>query len=213
VAKIKDSIALLKPEQRIYSVTNPVIGLTGGIGSGKSTVSKLLMSKGLIVINADNLVHEIYKEDKTISYLKKLAPQMVENDTINFSQLRKLFFENSLLKSALENYLYQELPRFFKAKLPKKTTTPVIYDVPLLFEKSLDQKVDLSVVISCSEELQIKRVLKRDDTDEETTRKIISNQMQMEEKKKRASYNIPHDNDLEALKTETSKFFDLYFLS
>ncbi len=213
MAKLKSSVQILKETQRLYEVPNPIIGLTGGIGSGKSTVGKFLQAKGLIVVDADKLIHEIYQEQETINFLKKLAPQMIQNNEIDFPKLRELFFNSSLLKSGLENYLYQKLPLFFKSKLPKKKTTPIIYDVPLLFEKELNQQLDLSVVVSCSAEKQLERVLKRDNTDEATTLKIIENQLCMSEKVKRAHYNIINESDLEALKIETSKFFDSYFLA
>jgi dephospho-CoA kinase len=211
VIKLKNSFSLLQEPQRLYGISNPIIALTGGIGSGKSTVGKLLIGKGLNLINADQLVHEIYQERKTINYLRKLAPQMVEDGKIDFKELRKVFFNNSILKNALESYLYQELPKHFIAKLPKKKNAPILYDIPLLFEKNLEYQVDLSVVISCSQELQIERVLSRDQSDRETTKKIISNQMSMEEKISKAHYHIRNDSDLEALKKETSKFFNLYF--
>lgn len=210
---LKGSLGLLNESQRLYGITNPIVAITGGIASGKSTFGKLLMGKGLNLINADQLVHEIYLEEKTISYVQRLAPQMVEDNKIDFKKLRTVFFENSLLKNALENYLYQELPRYFISKLPKKKSVPILYDIPLLFEKNLEHQVDLSVVVSCSQDLQIQRVKNRDQGDPDTTKKIISNQMSMEDKVKKGNYHIENDGDLEALKEEASKFFDLYFMT
>jgi len=184
VLTLKNEYISKTPEQRLYKITCPAIGLTGGIATGKSTVSKLLEEKGFPVICADKLVKEVYKSKKTLLHLSKYYPQVLHNEEVNFKQLRELFFGDKEIQSDVEQLIYSQMPEMF-LKFYHRLNDPsvVIYDVPLLFEKGLDGLVDVKVTVYCSKEEQIKRLIKRDNITEELAQNIVSKQMPIDDKK------------------------------
>lgn len=144
--KLKSKFCKLNPENRLYRLDIPIIGLTGGIATGKSSASSILSKKGAPIIDADALVKDIYAMDETIELLAKLAPQVLKDKkTIDFKLLREIFFNDHSLKGELETHIYSLLPQAFRARL-KSLEAPnfVIYDVPLLFEKGLQKSMDLN---------------------------------------------------------------------
>lgn len=185
---IKEKILLLKPEQRLYSVPNPIIGLTGGIATGKSTVSKNLLKKGFHIIDADQLIKNIYKKEKTFHFIKENYPKAIENNSINFHQLRNILFTSSFELNQVEDFLYPQLKEEFLKNSPKNKKELIIYDVPLLFEKNLHQKVDFCTLVYSDKMTQIKRVIKRDNCSREIAEKILQNQISLEKKKEMSHY-------------------------
>src|SRR5690606_10373426 len=138
----------LKPETRLHQTPVPIIGLTGGIASGKSTVSRMLVQKGIPVIDADQLIKDIYRLPETKTFVSEKCPDALKHDEIHFPTLRERFFNNPELKKDLERFLYQRLPQAFQAAYQKLgSPSYVVYDVPLLFEKGLDRLVDLKVLV------------------------------------------------------------------
>ncbi len=183
----------------------PIIGLTGGIASGKTTVAQVLQDKGFKVINADKLIKAIYAEETTISYVKKNWPGTIKDDAIDFQSLRKLFFGNKKIQENLEGFLYKEMPQKFLSQVSASDEF-IIYDIPLLFEKKLDQLVDLSVCVYCNPEDQIARLIKRDKIDEELAVKIIESQISIEKKSQLADYVIDNNSEHKALAHNVEDF-------
>lgn len=179
------------PESRLYQVDCPVIGLTGGIATGKSTVSKILEDKGLAVICADKLVKEVYQSQKTIDHLKSHYPSVLKAKEIDFSKLRELFFGDKKIQEDVEKLIYSQMPETFLKKYNSfKDPQILIYDVPLLFEKGLDKLVDVTVTVYCPVEVQLERLIIRDGISEELARNIISKQMPIDEKAKKSDIII-----------------------
>lgn len=187
--KPKPSLIKLNKNERLYELDIPVIGLTGGIACGKSTVAKLFKKSGATVIDADKLIHDIYQDQETKDLINSLAPSVLENKTINFKSLRELFFNNKKIKEEVVNFLYQKLPEFFLNELRQYPETQVIiYDVPLLFENNLETKLDCTITVYADRETQLNRVMKRDKITEELAQKILNQQMDIELKKEKADY-------------------------
>lgn len=196
--KIFDQVKLLDPQNRLHNCPIPIIGLTGGIASGKSTASAFLKSKGYKVIDADALVKEIYNEPETFDFIKNLDSQFVSDGKINFTILREKFFSNPFLKNEVENFLYQRIPNKFLSQI-KDDDLFVIYDVPLLFEKKLDSLIDTSILIYCPRKTQLERLLVRDQISTDLANKILDNQMDIELKKQISQFVIHNDQDQEKL--------------
>ena len=139
------------PKNRLYGCHLPLIGLTGGIATGKSTVAKILKEKGIPLIDADQLVKKIYKNPKTIKFISSICPEVVlDNEYIDFPKLREIFFEHHHLKEKIENYIYSELPNAFLEEYSKLDLSHfhfIIYDIPLLFEKNLHSFFDLNILL------------------------------------------------------------------
>ena len=137
----EDLIKIIERADRLYQFQVPIIGLTGGIGTGKSTVAKLLKKAHLPLIDADALIKSIYQMPEIIENIKTLAPNAIAGNQIDFRVLRSLFFNDKTLKAKIEKMLYAQMPEAFKLAY-KELGSPdfVIYDIPLLFEKKLENK-------------------------------------------------------------------------
>jgi dephospho-CoA kinase len=188
----------LSKEERLYQLSVPVIGLTGGIATGKSSFAHLLREKGVHVIDADKLIKKIYQKEDVIAFIKENVPLALEGGKINFRHLREQVFGKADLKSNLEQFLYAHMPTTFKEEINQRPeATWVIYDVPLLFERSLNYLVDQSIVVYTTPQIQLDRLMKRDHIDQDFAERIISHQMPIEEKKKLAHYVVDNSGGLE----------------
>jgi dephospho-CoA kinase len=191
---------------RLYNVHIPIIGLTGGIASGKSTIAELLREHNISVIDADKLVKSIYKNNETIEFIKKNFPESIEDNSIIFPRLRELAFNNPEVKNKLENFIYSYLPsEFAKAFNQLPLVSFVVYDVPLLFEKGLDQYLDATICVYTPREIQIKRLMSRDLISAELALKILNQQINIEEKKLKADLVIDNSGSMELMRSNFLK--------
>lgn len=196
--KLKNEFITLNKSDRLYGLELPLIGLTGSIATGKSSVTRYLKNKyQLEIIDADQLVKEIYKLPKTIELISTLAPDSIELGTINFKTLRKFFFKDDKIKTQIENFIYSKMPEFFLEKLANQKQSFVVYDVPLLYEKKLQSKVDVSILVYTSPEIQLNRLKKRDNITEAEIEKILQNQIPIDEKRKLTKFIINNDQDID----------------
>ena len=204
--EIKAELIKLTKSQRLYQVSHPVIGLTGGIATGKTTVAKLFEESGIPVISADFLVKEVYKMPEALEFILMHWPETVKNNSIQFELLRKIAFSNDKNRELIESFIYSKMKLAFdKTYSLLKSPTLLVYDVPLLFEKNLNPKVDLSICVYTSREVQTERLLKRDSIDIALAEKILNSQWDIEDKKKAADFVIDNSGDLEKLKIEFDK--------
>ncbi|WP_412470348.1 MULTISPECIES: dephospho-CoA kinase [unclassified Halobacteriovorax] len=199
--KLKKEFITLKKDKRLYQMPCPVVGLTGGISTGKSTVSKILHDKGFPIIDADALVKEVYKTKESIDHLKKYYSRVVEEDnSINFKLLREYFFQDIQIQNDIESLIYRQLPEaFLKAFKDLGSPKVVIYDVPLLYEKNLDSFIDHKAVVYCPRAKQVERLMARDGIEKDLACKILAKQIDIEEKAKLADTVIDNSGKPEDL--------------
>lgn len=211
---IKQS-TILETSSRLHSIPSPIVAITGGIATGKSTVVNILRKNGQSVLVADQLIKEIYTQSEIIQFLKLKKPLVLEDHSINFKILRQTTFEDSNFRAELENKLYSKLPEVFWKNyqlLPAKKF--FFYEVPLLFEKKLNTKVDLIVLIHADQKNQLKRIELRDGSDHQTNKKIIESQIPYEDKKDFAHFILENNKDnrdlelqVQLLITQLSQYF------
>ncbi len=205
--KLKDSLIKQTEDTRLYQIPVPIIGLTGGIGTGKSTVADLFRKKGIPVIDADKLVKNIYLKPETHTFIKKNFPEAYHDEKIDFRKIREIVFANQDSKELLENFIYSHMPFEFKQAFWEfNKPSFIVYDVPLLFEKKLHQLIDLSVCVYAPREVQIERLMSRDQIDRVLSENILANQIDIEEKKRLADFVIENISDLNKLETEFESF-------
>lgn len=207
ILNLKQAYCKLDKNQRFYQLERPIIGLTGGIATGKSSASKYLKSKGFPLIDADSLVKKIYAQDETIDFVKSCGEKYVDKHrNIDFKLLRKDVFSSANLKETIENFIYQRLPKAFNSELAKlEPNGAIIYDIPLLFEKDLASQFDITICIGTSLEIQLERVMQRDGISEDLARSIINNQMSIDEKIKKADFHIDNSSDISNLNQKIDK--------
>jgi len=189
----------MKKENRLYNCPLPIVGITGGIATGKSTVSEFYRLKDQTVIDADFIVKRIYQKSSTLDWLQEKLPYVLDNKIINFKKLREVFFNNEDIKNLIEAFIYPQMESIFLNDVDKNAQI-IFYDVPLLFEKKINLKIDKSLVVSCKQDIQIQRVCKRDKISSELASKIIAQQMPLKNKVKLCDYHIDNSFDLETLK-------------
>ena len=176
-----------------------IIGLTGGIATGKSTVSNILASLGAYVIDADKIAHNIL--DKSNEAYKEVVDEFGQkilnnNNKISRKKLGEIvFFDNEKLEK-LENITHPYIIKKIKAIINEKKEDfeYIVLDAPLLFETGLEELVDLTWVIAASYDGQLERIKKRDNLKEKEAKKRISAQMSLSKKKELAD-NIIYNND------------------
>jgi dephospho-CoA kinase len=190
----------LNPASRLYNLGIPVIGLTGGISTGKSSVAKILSDHGLPVINADHLVKDVYRSDDALDFIRNNYPDCIMGEEIEFRLLREKFFSDESAKSAIEGFIYQRLPEAFKKALEKIGPTKIlVYDVPLLFEKNLENSVDLKVVVYAKPLIQRARLMARDGLVQSMAQNIMDQQISIEDKRTRADFVVDNSGTVEEL--------------
>jgi dephospho-CoA kinase len=159
------------------------IGLTGGIGSGKSSVAKVLSGLGLGVVSADALVHEILSTDDEVkkAILGRFGPDVFDSQgQVVRKKLGEKVFSNTSEREWLERLLHPRVrKRVELAKdQAKKAKKPVLfYEVPLLFEKGLQAQFDEIWLVTAPEDLRIQRVQLRDQLSPEEIKKRMANQV------------------------------------
>ncbi len=204
--KLKSMFVKLTPEKRLYQLDKPVIAITGGIATGKSSVTEILRSKGFKIIDADKLVKGIYQTLEAVDFVKRNIPEAYSDEGINFKTLRELFFKSPEIKKKIEDFIYPNLKEaFLKEALSLPQQDFYIYDVPLLFERGIDSKVDLVVVVYAPRETQIQRVIERDQCSMELAKKILDEQMDIEVKRSKANFIIKNQGSKKELAVEVDQ--------
>ena len=181
------------------------IALTGGISTGKSTVCNLFKLHGFLTIDADKIAHKLLDENSH-KIATMFGEQYVENGKVLRKQLGKIIFSNEENKLKLEALLHPLIKEEIikESKVFEEQNKPYFVDIPLFFEK-MHYPIPKSLVIYTPKELQIERLMKRDNIDEVEAKLKISNQMDIEEKRKLADMVIDNSKDLKHLQNEVER--------
>ncbi|MCR1815662.1 dephospho-CoA kinase [Aliarcobacter butzleri] len=181
------------------------IALTGGISTGKSTVCNLLKLHGFLTIDADKIAHKLLDENSS-KIEEMFGKKYVENGKVLRKELGKIIFSNEENKLKLEALLHPLIKEEIikESKIYEEQNKPYFVDIPLFFEK-MHYPISKSLVIYTPKELQIQRLMKRDNIDEKEAKLKISNQMDIEEKRKLANIVIDNSKDLKHLQNEVER--------
>ncbi|MDD6892648.1 MAG: dephospho-CoA kinase [Lactobacillus sp.] len=191
-----------------------VIGLTGGIASGKSTISSILKAVGWPVIDADLIARQIVMPgSKGLEQIvNRFGPQMLNSDgTLDRKKLGKTVFDDPKKLSDLdkiEHPLIQEAINSQLDEFKKQHLPVVVLDVPLLFETGMDEECDLTVLAVVDQATQLKRLMKRDQISKMDAVKKISSQMSLKEKMQRADVIIDNNGTLEQTRSQVAELVD-----
>lgn len=186
------------------------IGLTGSIGMGKSTTSKLFEDEGVAVCDSDAVVHQLYL-DEAVRPIEKAFPGVVENGEVNRKILGDLLRENPANFKVLEEIVHPLVRKRQAAFLQAAREAGfdfALLDIPLLFETGAENRVDVVVVVTCAPEIQKQRVMDRPGMTEEKLQMILARQMPDEEKRRRADYIIDTSNGIADARVQVKAILD-----
>ncbi len=181
------------------------IALTGGISTGKSTVCNLFKLHGFLTIDADEISHKLLDENSN-EISSMFGEQYVENNKVLRKKLGTIIFSNEENKLKLEALLHPLIKEEIikQSRIFESQNKPYFVDIPLFFEK-MNYPISKSLVIYTPKDIQVQRLMKRDNIDEEEALLKISNQMDIEEKKKLANLVIDNSKNLKNLQNEVER--------
>ncbi|MGG1960468.1 dephospho-CoA kinase [Bacillus pumilus] len=179
-----------------------VIGLTGGIASGKSTVSQMIKEQGIRVVDADVIAKEaVGKGTSALHHIVQTFGEgvLLPNGELDRQQLGAIIFSNEEKRKQLNAIVHPEVRKEMLRQRDEginSRETFVVLDIPLLFESQLESLVDRIIVVYTTPELQLSRLMNRNDLSEEEALNRIQSQQPLEEKCKKADRVIENTQDL-----------------
>ncbi len=187
------------------SFENAIV-LTGGIASGKSSAGALLSMLGFRIIDADSIAHKILQEQapKIAEYFGQ--EYLDEQNRVNRRALGGLIFSDSIAKKRLESLLHPLIRQEIKAQSQKQEQfkKPYIIDIPLFFETG-EYPIKKVIVIYTPRSTQLERLIKREGLSKEEAEARLNAQIDIEEKRKRATWVIDNSGDLKQLQRECER--------
>lgn len=190
-----------------------IIGLTGGIGTGKSTAEEIFKRLGAYVIDADSIVHQLYKQEHIKEKLKQIFTEDIfdNNQDIDRKKVARIVFSDKTKRKALEEIIHPEVNKYIDEwlnQIEKNNPDAVaIVSVPLMIETGSYKKYQKIILVYAPKELQIERLIKKGYSYEEAVSRINA-QMDIEEKLKYADYVIMNTSTLENLENQVKRVFD-----
>ena len=172
------------------------VGITGGIGSGKTTFSNHLKKLGYLIHESDVVVSEIYNKPQKefLRFVKeKISKDAVKHNKVNKAEITNVIFSNKKIKKLLERRIHKDVQNSretFIKKHTKKKEKIIFADIPLLFENKLEKKFDLVICIISTKKNRTKRVLKNKKFTKENLNKIFKAQTTDKERRKHSQIII-----------------------
>ena len=182
-----------------------IIGLTGGIGSGKSAAAEIFAELGVPVIDTDIIAHELTRPGQPA--VEEIAARLGRdvlsvNGDLDRDRLRRLVFQDPQKRLQLEQILHPRILDEVDRRIHRLNAPYCIVVIPLLFEKNLQARVDRTLVIDCPESLQRERVLQRPEMDPTQVDAILRSQLTREARRERADDIVTNTTDLDTLRQQ-----------
>lgn len=190
-----------------------ILGLTGGIGSGKSAASAYFRDQGIVVVDADIVAREVVEpgQPALLAIKQRYGSEALHDDgTLNRAWLRAKVFAEPDERKWLESQTHPRIRDSIIAQLKVATSPYAILESPLLFESGQSELVARTLVIDVPEEIQVERASSRDGNEEEQIRRIIAAQIPRSERLQRADDAVDNSGNLEALYSQLEPLHQSY---
>ncbi|EJW14556.1 dephospho-CoA kinase [Paenibacillus alvei] len=190
------------------------IGLTGGIASGKSTVSRLLVERGALLVDADKIAREVVLPGSPV--LEQIAmhfgsDMLLEDGSLNRKRLGELVFASETSRKQLESITHpairQEIQRQTRQYEQEHPERLVVVDIPLLYESGLAELFDSIVVVYVPRSVQLQRLMERDGWNEKEAEQRLNAQWSMEKKRDLADIVIDNSGSLQDTIMQVDRFW------
>ena len=180
-----------------------IVGITGGIGSGKTTISKYFEGFGIPVYHADIEAKALMNRSKVIKrkLIALFGDDAYINNTLNRDYLRSQIFKEKKLLSKMNAIVHPKVGAHYKRWAKKQNAPYILKEVAIIFENNLQSQYDYIITVIADKEERVKRVMQRDNSSRDSVKAIIRNQFSDQEKIKKSDFVI-ENNDLEAAKLQ-----------
>ena len=192
-----------------------IVGVTGGIGSGKTAVTDIFSKLDIDIVDADLASRKaVLKGSPSLKKIKEKFGEdiLLKDGNLNRARLRKIIFEDSSEKDWLENLLHPQILEIIKSELEESKSSYKVLVSPLLFETGQFQLCHRTLLIDVSEEEQITRTTKRDKVTSDQVKKIINSQMSREDKIKIADDVVTNEGSLDDLEEKIRALHSSYLI-
>ncbi|MCK5002617.1 MAG: dephospho-CoA kinase [Gammaproteobacteria bacterium] len=190
------------------------IGLTGGIGSGKSTVADIFSSLGITIIDADLIAHQLTQPgNASFNEIKKLFGEnfIDSNGELNRKKIAETIFSNPSKKTDLENILHPRIKQCMLQEIEQaKYNHYIVLVIPLLLESNFIDLVDRIIVVDADDDIRIQRIQQRDHRSEEQINDIINSQLDRNKRLQRADDILYNNGELGVLRDAVSRLHRQY---
>ena len=185
-----------------------LVGLTGGIASGKSTVAEILKRQGAAIINADVLAREVVEpgHQAWTEIVNTFGIAVLQPDrTLDRQKLRAIIFDDAAARKKIESIIHPQVRALAEQRIREHAAAGyavIVYEVPLLFEGNLQEWLRPVILVACDVDTQRNRLQSRDKLSAAQAQKHIDAQMSLEAKRRLADYVIENNGSLEDLKRQ-----------
>ena len=185
-----------------------LVGLTGGIASGKSTVAEILKRQGAAIINADVLAREVVEPGRQAwtEIVNTFGTAVLQPDrALDRQKLRAIIFDDPDARKKLESIIHPQVRALAEQRIREHAAAGyavIVYEVPLLFEGNLQEWLRPVILVACDVDTQRNRLQSRDNLSAAQAQKHIDAQMSLEQKRRLADYVVENNGDLENLQRQ-----------
>lgn len=191
------------------------IALTGGFGSGKTTVLKLFKRLGALTVDVDSIVHEILKRREIIRDITALLGEdVVRGHSLNKEIMAKKIFDDVAKRRRVEAIIHPLVLKEIKRikSVSEKDSSVLIFEIPLLYEASFERYFDKNIVVYCDRKTAIKRLIKKGFSEADAMKRIKA-QLPIERKAMLADYIIDNSNGIKKTETQVREVFKKLILT
>lgn len=192
------------------------VAVTGGAGSGKSSVCNRLKELGITIISSDTLAREAVAPGSTAhkKILNYFGEKVVLSDgKLNRQMLRRIIVNDGVSRRSLERFIHPEITKLMQRKMAqaeKNGDRVVAVEIPLLFELGIEKQFDIVVIVSADPKLRVKRLMDRDNVFREDAEELLNVQMPDQEKVKRGGFVLSNNGSTEQLISSVDRFYEKY---
>lgn len=210
---INHFIAIVASRFNVDTSMSFIIGLTGGIGSGKTSVANLFAKHGITVVDADRIAHQsVASGSKALETITEHFGSSIldQQHALNRVELRQRIFDNPDEREWLETLLHPLIRKTILSELAESTSIYTLLVAPLLLETNLHCHTHKILVIDVSEETQIKRTVDRDNNSPQQVQSIINAQIKRDQRLAKADFVINNDGEYEQLQERVDELDQLF---
>ena len=195
-----------------------IVGLTGSMGTGKSTVASMFDSLGAKVIDADKIAHRLLWRNSPCfgAICRTFGKDILQKGRIKRQKLAEVVFGNKTKLRRLEKIIHPQVIKEMKKRLARcrktKSHKVVVLDVPLLFEAGMDKMTDINITVVCNRITQVKRLLRKGGIKREGIVQRIRRQIPLNRKKRESDFTISNNSNLRSTKAQVVKIWNILYL-